>query len=83
MKEQFCGLVLRMAWFRSYMFLFLLLVSEHSNSIVTFLVFIYYIFKSILLKLPVTVAERSKACNVFARSEAAIVGSNRTQGMDV
>jgi hypothetical protein len=32
---------------------------------------------------PVTVAERSKACNVFALSEARIVGSNATQGMDV
>jgi hypothetical protein len=34
-------------------------------------------------KRPVTVAERSKACIVFARSEAGIVGSNPTQGMDV
>jgi hypothetical protein len=32
---------------------------------------------------PVTVAEQSKACTVFARSEAGIVGSNPTQGMDV
>jgi hypothetical protein len=32
---------------------------------------------------PVTVAERSKACTVFARSEAGIVGSNPIQGMDV
>jgi hypothetical protein len=32
---------------------------------------------------PVTVAERSKACTVFARSEAAIVGWKPTQGMDV
>jgi hypothetical protein len=32
---------------------------------------------------PVMVAERSKACTVFARSEAGIVGSNSTQGMDV
>jgi hypothetical protein len=31
---------------------------------------------------PVTVAERSKACTVFARSEAGIVGSNPTQGVD-
>jgi hypothetical protein len=31
----------------------------------------------------VTVAERSKACTVFARSEAGTVGSNLTQGMDV
>jgi hypothetical protein len=34
-------------------------------------------------KLPVTVAERSKACTVFARSEAGFVGSNPTQVMDV
>jgi hypothetical protein len=32
---------------------------------------------------PVTVAERSKACTVFARSEAGIVGSNPSQSMDV
>jgi hypothetical protein len=32
---------------------------------------------------PVTVAERSKACTVFARSKAGIVDSNPTQGMDV
>jgi hypothetical protein len=32
---------------------------------------------------PVTVAERSEACTVFARSEAGIVDSNPTQGMDV
>jgi hypothetical protein len=32
---------------------------------------------------PVTVAERSKACTVFDRSEAGIVGSNLTQGVDV
>jgi hypothetical protein len=36
-----------------------------------------------ILFLPVTVGERSKACTVFARSEPGIVGSNRTQGMDV
>jgi hypothetical protein len=35
------------------------------------------------LPLPVTVAERSKACTVFARSEPGIVRSNPTQGMDV
>jgi hypothetical protein len=32
---------------------------------------------------PVTVADRSKACTVFARSEAVIGGSNPTQGMVV
>jgi hypothetical protein len=31
----------------------------------------------------VTVAARSKAWTVFARSDAGIVGSNLTQGMDV
>jgi hypothetical protein len=36
-----------------------------------------------LLPWPVTVDERSKACIVFARSEALVVGSNSTQGMDV
>jgi hypothetical protein len=40
-------------------------------------------FVGVYDKLPVTVAERSKARTVFARSEAAIVGSNPTQGMDV
>jgi hypothetical protein len=37
----------------------------------------------IMWKSPVTVAEQSKACTVFARSEAGIVVSNPTQGMDV
>jgi hypothetical protein len=32
---------------------------------------------------PVTVVARSKVCTVFARSDAGIVGSNPTQGMDV
>jgi hypothetical protein len=36
-----------------------------------------------MLPMPVTVAVRSKACTVFARSEERIVGSNPTQGMDV
>jgi hypothetical protein len=31
----------------------------------------------------ITLAARSKACNVFARSNTGIVGSNLTQGMDV
>jgi hypothetical protein len=33
--------------------------------------------------LPVTVTERSKPCTVFARSDAGIVGSKPTQGMNV
>jgi hypothetical protein len=33
--------------------------------------------------LPVTIVERSKACTVFACSEAGFMGSNPTQGMDV
>jgi hypothetical protein len=32
---------------------------------------------------PITVAERSGAYNVFARLNRGIVGSNPTQGMDV
>jgi hypothetical protein len=36
-----------------------------------------------MVRPPVTVAERSKACTVFARSEAGIAGSKTTQGMDV
>jgi hypothetical protein len=32
---------------------------------------------------PVTVAERSNSCTVFARLEAGVVGSNPTQGMDI
>jgi hypothetical protein len=33
--------------------------------------------------LPITVAARSRALNVFARSDTGIVGSNPTQGMGV
>jgi hypothetical protein len=33
--------------------------------------------------MPVTVAARSKAWTVLARSDAEIMGSNPTQGMDV
>jgi hypothetical protein len=36
----------------------------------------------LILGIPVTVAERSKACTVFARSDAGIMGSNPKQGMD-
>jgi hypothetical protein len=38
---------------------------------------------SLILCMPVTVAQRSKACTVFARLETGILGSNPTQGMDV
>jgi hypothetical protein len=41
-----------------------------------------YIYIYICVFMPVTVAERSKACTVFARYEAGIVGSNPTQGMN-
>jgi hypothetical protein len=37
----------------------------------------------IFVNWPVTVAELSKACTVFARKKAGIMGSNPTQGMDV
>jgi hypothetical protein len=36
-----------------------------------------------MLCLPVTVAEQSKACTVFSRSEHGIVDSNPTESMDV
>jgi hypothetical protein len=35
------------------------------------------------MNLPITVSARSKAWTVFARSNAGIIGSNPTQGMDV
>jgi hypothetical protein len=38
---------------------------------------------SLIVHRPATVAERSMACTTFARSEAGIVSSNPTQGMDV
>jgi hypothetical protein len=44
---------------------------------------IWNIHTCISVKWPVTVTDRSKACTVFAPSEAGIVGSNPTQGMDV
>jgi hypothetical protein len=37
----------------------------------------------LLITTPVTVAERSKVCTVFALLEAGTVGLNPTQGMDV
>jgi hypothetical protein len=43
----------------------------------------YTVFADVPLLLPVTVAERSKTCTVFSRSEAGAVGSNPSQGMDV
>jgi hypothetical protein len=41
------------------------------------------IFQTKLLNWPITVAARPKACNVLARSNAWILGSNPTQGMYV
>jgi hypothetical protein len=40
----------------------------------------HYSFLSTSVSGPVTVAERSKACTVFARSEAGIVGTNLLPG---
>jgi hypothetical protein len=48
------------------------------NDTGSYLVCTLYTFEA-----PVTVAELSKACTVFASSEAGIVDSNPTQGMDV
>jgi hypothetical protein len=41
------------------------------------------LYDSVYHHLPITVAARSKAWTVFARSNAGIVGSNPTRGMDV
>jgi hypothetical protein len=47
-------------------------------------VYIYiYIYIYTDIYTPVTVAARSKPWTVFARSDAGIMGSNPTQGMDV
>jgi hypothetical protein len=61
---------------------------EYEKSFKSYLNYELYIFLGLIFNFrcfnrPVTVAERPKACTVFARSEARIVGSNRTQGMDV
>jgi hypothetical protein len=40
------------------------------------------VFTMIKMLRPITVAARSKAWTVFARSNAGIMGSNPTQGMD-
>jgi hypothetical protein len=50
-------------------------------NIITSFTFTY--FTHVNSQRPVTVAERSKACTDFGRSEAGIVGSNPTQGIDV
>jgi hypothetical protein len=41
------------------------------------------IFRAVRQSFPVTVAEGSKVCTIFPRSEAKIVCSNPTQGIDV
>jgi hypothetical protein len=41
------------------------------------------IYILVIYRKPITVAVRSKARNVFARSNTGIVGSNSTKGMDV
>jgi hypothetical protein len=43
----------------------------------------FYIFHHYVGIKPITVATRSKAWTVFARSNAGIMGSNPTQSMDV
>jgi hypothetical protein len=47
----------------------------------THLILLHFI--TVIISWLITVAARSKAWTVFARSEAGIVGSNPTQGMDV
>jgi hypothetical protein len=61
-------------------------VCLRSVSICMVIIYVLYIYIYIYIyngSTPVTVAERSKACTIFARSEADIVGSNPSQGMDV
>jgi hypothetical protein len=43
----------------------------------------FMVFAMPNIVMPVTVTERSKACTVFACSDAGIVGLNPTQGMVV
>jgi hypothetical protein len=59
-------------------------ISQNSQAILTYL-FVCACLNYTLVKseLPVTVAERSKARTAFAHSEAGVVCSNPTQGMDV
>jgi hypothetical protein len=65
---------------RSYIYIFLMFsigaVSPKQIILLHFIVLILY-------GQPVRVAEWSKVCTVFARSEDGIVCSNPTQGMDV
>jgi hypothetical protein len=51
-------------------------VNKNNNLFTSLFIYVYCVK-------PVTVAERSKACPVFARTKAGIMGSNPTQGMDV
>jgi hypothetical protein len=43
----------------------------------------WVLFVTLIKRKPIIVAARSKAWNVFARSNAGIVGLNPTQGMEV
>jgi endo-1,4-beta-D-glucanase Y len=57
--------------------------AQHTPSSESFQVYeTWNIDRKVILE-PVTVAERSKAWTVFARSEAEIVDSNPAQDMDV
>jgi hypothetical protein len=56
---------------------------QSSSSCLSRLITFFSHFSFLTSSYPVTVAERSKACTVFARSEAGIVVSNPTYDMDV
>jgi hypothetical protein len=56
---------------------------EHGATRLLRKIYASYEFSLVIHVLSVTVAEPSKACTVFTRSEAGIMGSNLTQGMDV
>jgi hypothetical protein len=73
-------------------FSFLLLGSSYGQNIVrpvasygngTWYVLCAAYLVTVPLNQSVTVAEQSKVCTVFSRSETGIMGSNPTQGMDV
>jgi hypothetical protein len=46
-------------------------------------IFVFFLYLNIAKHMQITVATWCKAWTVFARSNAGIVGSNPTQGMDV
>jgi hypothetical protein len=65
----------------TFVFIYYIVLIYFIASDCFFFIFVSYVL--VISRSPVTVATRSKAWTVFARSEAEIEGSNPTQGMDV